>query len=284
MRITMVNGLAKVLPMNAMSWVTGKIAELSLPHALQKNLNKGFAKAFGIDVGEAERPICEFASIEDFFTRRLKDGARPVAGELCSPADGVLSVSGLAENATAVQAKGLTYSLHELMFGEKGTESVNLKYWATIYLAPHNYHRVHSPISGSLRQIRYYPGELWPVNKPSVGFTPRLFTRNERLVFDIETSNGTLYLAMVGALNVGKMTTPFLPSFATNKGFLKSEGNQVFVLDRTYNLKAGDEIGTFLLGSTVIIAFDEALAKEYRMGQAWRSRPIKMGESLATHT
>ena len=281
MRITMVNGLAKVLPMNAVSWVTGKVAELSLPQPLQKSLNKGFAKAFGIDVGEAEKPISEYASIEDFFTRKLKDGARPVSGELCSPADGILSVSGLAENATAIQAKGLTYSLHELMFGEKGTESVSLKYWATIYLAPHNYHRVHSPISGTLSQIRYFPGELWPVNKPSVGFTPRLFTRNERLVFDIKTAQGTLYLAMVGALNVGKMTTPFLPNFATNKGFLKAESQQVFVLDQVYDLKAGDEIGTFLLGSTVIIAFDEALAKEYRMKQAWRSRPVKMGEPLA---
>ncbi|RZA17646.1 MAG: phosphatidylserine decarboxylase, partial [Proteobacteria bacterium] len=121
------------------------------------------------------------------------------------------------------------------------------------------------------------------VNSPSVGFTPRLFTRNERLVFDLETAQGTLYLAMVGALNVGKMTTPFLKNFATNKGFLKTEGNQVFVLDTPVQLKAGQEIGTFLLGSTVIIAFDEALAKEYRMDQAWLSRPVKMGEALATH-
>lgn len=283
MRIPMVNGLAKVLPMNAVSWVTGKVAELTLPAPLQKGLNAGFAKTFGIDTTEAELPLSAYSSIEDFFTRKLKDGARPISGELCSPADGVLSISGLADNATAIQAKGLKYSLDELMFGEKATEHVSLKFWATIYLAPHNYHRVHSPISATLKQIRYFPGELWPVNKPSVGFTPRLFTRNERLVFDLETSQGTLYLAMVGALNVGKMTTPFLPGFATNKGFLKSEGKQIFVLDEPVELKAGDEIGTFLLGSTVIIAFDEALAKEYRMEQAWRSRPVKMGESLATH-
>lgn len=280
MRITMVNGLARILPLNAISWLTGKIAETRLPKALQTSLNRGFAKLFSIDVAEAEKPISEYRSIEDFFTRKLVPGARPITGELCSPADGVLSVSGLAENATAIQAKGLTYSLTELMFGTTSAETISLKAWATIYLAPHNYHRVHSPITATLKMIRYFPGELWPVNKPSVGFTPRLFTRNERLVFELETSEGTLYLAMVGALNVGKITTPFLHNFATNSSPLKKESPQIFCLDKPQSIKAGQELGTFLLGSTVIIAFDESLAKGYRISKAWPSRSIRMGEAL----
>ncbi|RYZ59123.1 MAG: phosphatidylserine decarboxylase [Proteobacteria bacterium] len=280
MRITLVNGLGRILPLNAISWLTGKISEVKLPKSLQTSLNSGFAKVFGIDVAEAEKPISEYASIEDFFTRKLKIGARPIAGELCSPADGILSVSGPAENATAIQAKGLTYSLKELMFGENSTETVSLRAWATIYLAPHNYHRVHSPITATLKMIRYFPGELWPVNSPSVGFTPRLFTRNERLVFELETSEGTLYLAMVGALNVGKMTSPFLHNFATNSSPLKKEGPQIFCLDKPAAIKAGQELGTFLLGSTVIIAFDESLAKGYRISKAWPSRSIRMGEAL----
>ncbi len=280
MRVPMTNGLARILPLNALSWLTGKISETALPPALQKPLNKGFAKIFGIDIDEAEMPPDDYPSIEDFFTRRLKPGARPISGELCSPADGLLSISGLSENATAIQAKGLTYSLKELMFGNDPAEAISLKFWATIYLAPHNYHRVHSPISAILKTIRYYPGELWPVNRPSVGFTPRLFTRNERLVFDLETAGGTLYLAMVGALNVGKMTSPFLPHFATNKSPLKTESQQIFCLDQPQSIKAGQELGTFLLGSTVIIAFDEALANGYRMDKAWPSRPIRMGEAL----
>jgi phosphatidylserine decarboxylase len=279
-RITLVNGLGRILPLNAISWLTGKISEVQLPKTMQSSLNSGFAKLFGIDVAEAEKPISEYASIEDFFTRKLKIGARPIAGELCSPADGFLSVSGLADNATAIQAKGLTYSLKELMFGENSTETISLRAWATIYLAPHNYHRVHSPITATLKMIRYFPGELWPVNSPSVGFTPRLFTRNERLVFELETSEGTLYLAMVGALNVGKMTSPFLHNFATNNSPLKKEGPQVFCLDKPAAIKAGQELGTFLLGSTVIIAFDESLAKGYRISKAWPSRSIRMGEAL----
>lgn len=282
MRITTVNGLARILPLNAISWLTGQIAEISLPKALQTSLNIGFAKLFGIDVAEAEKPIGEYRSIEDFFTRKLVPGARPISGELCSPADGILSVSGPADNGTAIQAKGLTYSLKELMFGtnSRGTETISLKAWATIYLAPHNYHRVHSPITATLKMIRYFPGELWPVNKPSVGFTPRLFTRNERLVFELETPGGTLYLAMVGALNVGRITTPFLNNFATNNSPLKKEGPQIFCLDKPVFIKAGQELGTFLLGSTVIIAFDESLAKGYRISKAWPSRSIRMGEVL----
>ena len=280
MQSTVVNGLARILPLNAISWVTGKVSAISLPQTLQTPLNQGFAKIFGIDTSEAEKPLADYPSIEDFFTRKLKPGARPISGELCSPADGILSVSGLAENGTAVQAKGLTYSLQELMFGSHTADHIKLKFWATIYLAPHNYHRVHSPITATLKVIRYYPGELWPVNKPSVGFTPRLFTRNERLVFELKTAQGTLYLAMVGALNVGKMTTPFLKNFATNSGFLKPESPQIFVLDHPVSIAAGQELGTFLLGSTVIIAFDEALTKGYRISQAWPSKPVRMGEAL----
>ncbi len=286
MQNSVVNGLGRVLPLNLISYATGKVAEVRWPKPINTALCKGFAKTFGIDVAEAEKPLEEYRSLEDFFTRKLKDGARPILGEISSPADGILSESGPATNATAVQAKGLTYSLNELMFGPEVAHDhpVKLSYWATIYLAPHNYHRVHSPIQAKLKTIRYYPGELWPVNKPSVRFTPRLFTRNERLVFDLETANGTLYLAMVGALNVGKMTSPFLEGFATNNSPLKANGPQTFTLSEAEVISAGDELGTFLLGSTVIIAFDEALAKGYRIEQAWPTRPVRMGEDLGIHS
>jgi phosphatidylserine decarboxylase len=181
-----------------------------------------------------------------------------------------------------VQAKGLTYSLAELMFGDDIPPDLYLGWFGTIYLAPHNYHRVHSPIKGELKTIRYFPGELWPVNKPSVRWTPSLFTRNERLVFDIESPEGHLYLAMVGALNVGRITTPFLPDFASNDSREQvRQGPRSFDLDRTHRIVPGQELGTFMLGSTVIIAFDEPLAKRYRMDQALPSRSVRMGERLS---
>jgi phosphatidylserine decarboxylase len=264
------------------SLAAGKAARLKLPGTLGQPVCSAFVKAFGIDMSEAERPLEDYATIEDVFTRKLKPGARPIQGDLVMPCDGVLSMSGPANENSAVQAKGLEYSLAELMFGDDVPPDLYLGWSATIYLAPHNYHRVHSPIQGDLKKIRYYPGELWPVNKPSVRWTPSLFTRNERLVFDIETADGVLYLAMVGALNVGRITTPFLTDFASNDSLGQArQGPRSFELDRTHRIVPGQELGTFMLGSTVIIAFDEALAKRYRMDHALSSRPVRLGERLS---
>ncbi len=283
MRKQVFEGLGQLLPMNLVSLAAGKAARLKLPEPVNHSLCSAFVKTFGIDMSEAERPLSDYATIEDVFTRKLKAGARPIQSELCFPADGVLSVSGPTHENSAIQAKGLTYSLGELMFGDDIPPDLDLAWSATVYLAPHNYHRVHSPLKADLKQIRYYPGELWPVNAPSVRWTPRLFTRNERLVFDLETPDGHLYLAMVGALNVGRITTPFLADFASNdsRHGQSRQGPRKFDLERTHRIVPGQELGTFMLGSTVIIAFDEALAKRYRMGQALSSRPVRMGESLS---
>src|SRR5690606_16767394 len=120
--------------------------------------------------------------------------------DFCSPADGFLAQSSRARSEEAVQVKGHTYSLKDLFLGDTAVDVPDLgigRYY-TVYLAPHNYHRVHAPISGELIGIRYLPGELWPVNLPFVKNLPRLFTRNERLVFEIRTANqGYYYLAMV---------------------------------------------------------------------------------------
>ena len=284
MRAQFVDGLGRILPLNVASYLTGKAAQLSLPKPFNQVLCGAFAKTFGIDLSEAERPLKDYSSIEELFTRKLKPGIRPIEGELCSPADGVLSVAAPSTGNTAVQAKGLSYSLTELMFGASHPQPRPLAFYTTVYLAPKNYHRVHSPIQAELKKLRYFPGELWPVNQPSVKWTPRLFTRNERLIFELETPEGTAYLAMVGALNVGRITTPFVPDFATNDGRsrLAKAGPQELALARSHQLEAGDELGTFMLGSTVIIAFDEALTKRYRMLQAWSSRPVRMGEKLGS--
>ncbi|MCX6127574.1 MAG: archaetidylserine decarboxylase [Proteobacteria bacterium] len=282
MRNQVFNGLARLLPLNFASYTTGKLARWQLPEPVNHVLCRRFAKTFGIDLSEAEKPLQEYATIEELFTRRLKPGARPIEADLCSPADGILSVAGVTTANQQHQAKGLSYSLAELMFDDEIPPAINLAWSATIYLAPHNYHRVHSPIDAQLKHLRYVPGELWPVNKPSVRWTPQLFVRNERLVFDLETPDGHLYLAMVGALNVGRIATPFMEDFSTNHGRLRlsQQGSRAYELERSHRIVPGQELGTFMLGSTVIIAFDEALAKRYRMPQALSSRPVRMGESL----
>src|SRR5690606_35290797 len=139
----------------------------------------------------------DYRTIEDVFTRKLKPEIRPNRGTVVSPADGFLSLSAPTVANAALQVKGLSYDLQGLM----GQVETRFAWFCTIYLAPHNYHRVHSPIDARLTAIRYIPGSLWPVNQPFVRHLPRLFSRNERLIFELTTEHkARVYVAMVGAL------------------------------------------------------------------------------------
>lgn len=278
------DGFIKVLayvPKNLVSWLTGFLVRLRLPFGLQKVLNLLFVRLFGIDMAEAEQPLDAYRCIEDVFIRKLKPGARHTQAVVCSPADGILSISAPSHNGDAVQVKGLTYRLDELVFGARRKEE--LAWYATVYLAPHNYHRVHAPVSGVVESIRYFPGELWPVNKPAVRTVPGLFVRNERLVFDFRLDGGgRCHVAMVGALNVGRMTSPLLPDFCTNAFHRQLGASPREWTELTRVTKAGDELGTFLLGSTVVVVFDQEAARRFRFVQTEKNAPILMGHSLLT--
>lgn len=271
--------LGKLIPLNLVSQITGRLARWEAPEPVNRFVCRSFVKIFGIDMSESAESLDELRTIEKIFTRSLKPGARVIEGPLCSPADGVLSCSGPATNGQAVQAKGLSYCLSELVFGTKNHDE--LAHYTTIYLAPHNYHRVHSPISGKLLRMRYFPGELWPVNRPFVKFAPRLFIRNERLVFDIEDSKskGRIHLVMVGALNVGRIVSPFWEGFATN-GLKTQRKVQEKAMTEPVAIKIGDELGTFMLGSTVVLAFDKKVADFYQLVETQKASPVKMGQRL----
>jgi phosphatidylserine decarboxylase len=267
------------------------LARCRLPRPIQNLLCAAFAKAFGLDMAEAERPLGSYASIEDLFTRALKPGIRPIQGELVSPADGYLARSAPADQGTAVQAKGLQFTLEHLVYGDRGAQPghppVDAAWFQTIYLAPHNDHRVHAPFSGTVTAVRHLPGQLWPVNVPFVARIPRLFARNERLVFDFTLAGGArAWVVMVGAFNVGRMTTPLAPDVVTN-----TASRQVAAKARERTLshptRAGDELGTFLLGSTVVIVYDRKAYALFgpgaarRLYQAEGNTPILMGQPLA---
>ena len=150
----------------------------------------------------------------------------------------------------------MDYALQELAFGRfDSCDSEELSSFATIDLAPHNYHRVHSPVGGVIRKIRYIPGELWPVNEPFVRFMPRLFNRNERLSFEIRLPNGgVVHAVMVGALNVGNLAP-------ISKAFIQPEK------DVEIEIKSGDELGTFMLGSTVVLVLDSSATDQFDLPQ-----------------
>ncbi len=279
----LIQGL-KLLPKSAVSYVTGVLARLRLPYPLSLCATWLFAKVFRLDLGEAELPLPEYRTIEDLFTRRLRPGAREIKDEiLCSPADGTLVCAAPAAAGRAVQIKGLDYGLDDLVFGEPRSElKDDLAWYTTIYLAPHNYHRCHYPITGTMSGIRYIPGTLWPVNQLAVACIPQLFVHNERLVFELSTAAGAkVYAVMVGALNVGRIQPTARPEFATNSALFRgSRANEMIIFERPLAIRAGEEMGTFMLGSTVVLVMDKQAVLALGPMQTQVNQPILMGQSL----
>lgn len=277
--------LFHLLPKNAISWVTGSVARIRSPAPLARWMKRVFAAGFKLNMAEAELTTDDYASIEDLFTRRLKPGLRPLSGKVCSPADGYLARSAPAISGQAIQAKGLDYGLAEFVYGRTDIRAgFEAAWYQTVYLAPHNYHRVHAPFAGHLKAIRYLPGQLWPVNVPFVARIPRLFARNERLSFEFELEGGgRAFAVMVGAFNVGRMTTPLAPDLVTNDLARQLGASpRVTAFEPSRPVAQGDELGTFLLGSTVIMVYDQAALQGLGIPlvQAEGNAPILMGQSL----
>ena len=274
------NGLL-VFILSVASFVVGWAVRIQFPEPINRWLCTSFVAMFGINMDEAEKPLKSYKSIEEVFTRKLKPGERLLTSDLVSPADGTLSISAPAMEQQAVQVKGITYSLEKLIHRKKSDQGRKLAWYSTIYLAPHNYHRVHSAASGELTQITYIPGTLWPVNKWFVRFMPRLFLKNERLIFEMKLDNGgTLYTVMVGALNVGRIVSPFWPGFATNNDIFKQEASTTLSFDSPKNIGVGDELGTFMLGSTVVLVFDDKSLEKFPTIRDDLNSDVRLGEDL----
>ena len=225
---------------------------------LKNYLIKNFIKIYDVNIQEIKTTdLTQFKSFNAFFTRELHINARTISKEdnvIISPADGKLSAFGDIQNNQLFQAKGHHYSLQELV----GNNHPNINQFidgafATIYLAPFNYHRVHAPLDATLTKMHYIPGNLFSVNQITTSRIPKLFIRNERLVCFFETSNSEMILIFVGALNVGSITTPW-----TNE-IRPSQRGEIVELQLAKNISThinkGDLLGWFNMGSTVITLF-----------------------------
>ncbi len=279
--------LVKILPQNLMSHLTGLLVELRIPHPYwAKKAREWFVSFFGINMAEAEHPLDEYSTIQSVFTRRLKPGIRPIQGPFCSPADGMFTRSGPVTTASILPAKAHSYSTGELVYGDPAHAAPFAVGWScTVYLAPHNYHRVHAPVSGTLKAIRYIPGKLWPVAPFFAKHLPRLFVENERVVFDIKTDRGWAYVVMVGALNVGKITPAHIdPPFYSNSADRLLQVPPVTTVTCSHKIQIGDELGTFMLGSTVIVLLSSKEMEEYPASILSPAHPIpvQLGTSLLT--
>ncbi|WP_163370726.1 archaetidylserine decarboxylase [Endozoicomonas acroporae] len=237
---------------------------------------------YHVNMSEAKREGAEeYRHFNDFFTRSLKDGARPLPEDpemIVSPADGVISQIGDIKNGRIFQAKGHDYSLVELLGGdlELGQEFMGGKF-ATIYLSPKDYHRVHIPAAGSLHKMVHVPGRLFSVNQGTVENIPNLFARNERVVSIFDTEYGPMAVIMVGAINVASIETVWAGLVTPQRGQVATttygEASQSVELSR------GDELGRFKLGSTAIVLFGKNQIEWLENWQPGLS--IKMGEALA---
>lgn len=258
--------MMSALPLGAVSRLAGRIARLRLPAPLQRAQIRVLGRLFGVDFGEVADPLGSFTSFQDFFTRQLRDGVRPIDSSpdaLVAPCDGAWGASGRIEGGQLLQIKGRPYSLARLLGSEEDAKRFEGGWYATLYLAPRDYHRFHTPCAVEVRAARYLPGTLLPVNAIGLEGQEGLFSENERICAHmalapfVASAEPALCLVAVGATLVGSVKVTF-DDLRTNR-----PGGEP--MHRTYapgeiRLEKGAEWGRFEFGSTlVLLATAEAM-------------------------
>ncbi|HKC24672.1 MAG TPA: archaetidylserine decarboxylase [Thermoanaerobaculia bacterium] len=233
-------------------------------------------------MSEAEKPIEEYGSILDFFTRRLKPGLRaqdpPAPGAVNSPVDGALLTCGVADAGSLLQVKGLSYRLDELLAGDPLVREFAHASYASLYLAPKDYHRIHVPLPGRAVAVGRVEGELWPVNDASTRHTPRLYVRNRRVYWIAEgvgpCAGLTVAVVMVAATHVGGVALD--PRWLPGGALRRRDRRELPGVP----CAPGDDLGAFELGSTVVLLVGGARGSEWRCVR--EPGPIRLGERLGS--
>lgn len=277
------------LPQGLLSRGFGWVADLSIPERLRGPVVRKFAQTVGADLTEAERPASDYGSINEFFVRRLRPGIRSWPRDpeaITSPVDGVIGRFGSITQGRAVQAKGRDYSIAELLGDEKAARPFLDGHFITIYLSPRHYHRIHTPVAGTIHAAEYVPGGLLPVNPPAVTHVADLFVRNERLICHLNSHAGAIAVVAVGAYNVGRISAAFDPAWS-------GEGRRRWVTNRSdppprsrrydppIDVAIGEEIMAFHLGSTIVMLLERSV--EVR-GDLAPGREVQVGETIAFAT
>jgi len=231
---------------NTVSYLLGEVAKKELP--LQKYINTGYVKLFGLDMSEFSEPET-YKSLSELFSRGLQQPREIDSAEFISPCDGYISEIGESSEDKAIQAKGLYYGIDELI-----DDTIKDALYVTIYLSPKDYHRYHAPCDMKVLKTTFIGGSLLPVNNFSVNNFKAVFTRNERAVLKCQDSRGEIfYLVFVGALNVGSISF----NHVDRKSNEKNRPQKEEFLHEALTYKKGDELGAFHLGSTIIFVGDK---------------------------
>ena len=267
------------LPHHSLSTLMSKLTHCTYPAWKNAFINT-IIRLYGVNMGEAKfENLDHYASFNEFFTRELKHGARPIAADsdaIACPADGAVSQAGLIEQGKIFQAKGHDYSAVELLGGDADrAKSFENGHFATIYLSPKDYHRLHMPLAGTLKEMIHIPGRLFSVNNTTVGAVPNLFARNERVACIFDTESGPMALILVGAIFVSSVQTVWHgvvtpPTISTPRTWK-------YAADAPF-LAKGAEMGRFNMGSTIIVLFGKD--KIDWAPQFCAGSPVKLGEAI----
>lgn len=268
----------RLLPKRALTELLGRLARMQAGR-LTTAVVRGFIARYGVEMADAMQPAPgAYKTFNDFFTRALRHGARPLAAaDLVAPVDGAIASFGALAGDRLVQAKGHDYSMLELLGGDAALAARFAGgHFATLYLSPKDYHRVHMPCEGRLVAMVHVPGRLYPVNPATARALPGLYARNERVVCVFENAFGPWVLVLVGATVVGSIATVWHGVVSPPRP--RSPCRWTYE-QRALTLHAGDEMGRFQLGSTVVLLFP---AGPLAFDPAWApGRAIRMGEAMA---
>ena len=271
--------LQYLLPKHWLTAVVHRIARIRIK-ACKNFLITQFVRIYDVNVEEIKLGVPEdFVTFNDFFIRELKDDARDIDGDptsIVAPADGTVSLAGSLREDNLLQAKGREYTLDDLLATdlEECASYVNGRF-ATIYLAPYNYHRVHAPFDADLLAARYVPGDLFSVSEATVASVPGLFRRNERLVMHFRTARGPAVLIFVGALNVGSISTPWSGEIRPRRAGIV---DAIDISRHGTAVRKGDLLGWFNMGSTVIVLLPDKAAEW--VGGLEPGTTLRMGERI----
>lgn len=278
--------LQYIMPKQAITMLAGKLAHLACGNTTAAVI-QWFVKRYHVNMDEAANPnVASYKTFNEFFTRPLKEGVRPIAqADFISPVDGAISQLGVIEKDQIFQAKGHSYSTTALVGGNKALAAkFENGFFACLYLSPKDYHRIHMPCDGTLVSMTYVPGALFSVNPTTAQGVAGLFARNERVVCTFQSAqHGVFVMVLVGATIVGSMATVWHETMTGAKGGIvnpprTSQPRTWDYADNNITLKQGEEMGKFLLGSTVVMLFEK---DAIIFNREWcATKAIKLGEMM----